>query len=94
MSVALTDHLKIADEVLSTRVDQETVLLNLKTGMYHGLDPMGTRVFETLKASEDLTAVHAKLLSALDVEPERLETDLLAICDDMLARGILVPAKP
>lgn len=94
MTIALTDHLKLADEILSTRMDQETVILNLKTGMYHGLDPVGTRFFELLKSTEDLAGVRRQLLSEFDVPAGRLEADLLALSEEMLARGILVQTKP
>jgi Coenzyme PQQ synthesis protein D (PqqD) len=93
MTIALTDHLKMADEILSTRMDQETVILNLKTGMYHGLDPVGTRFFELLKSTGDLTEVHRQLLSEFDVPADRLEKDLLALSEEMLGKGILVVAK-
>jgi hypothetical protein len=94
MTIALTDHLTLADEVLSSRVDRETVILNLKTGMYHGLDPVGTRFFEVLKNSSSLAEVHRQLLAEFDVPADRLEADLLALSEDMLAKGILVVAKP
>jgi hypothetical protein len=84
----------MADEILSTRMDRETVILNLKTGMYHGLDPVGTRFFEVLKSTGDLGEVHRHLLAEFDVSPERLEADLLALSEDMLAKGILVAVKP
>jgi hypothetical protein len=94
MTIALTDHLMIADEILSSRVDRETVILNLKTGMYHGLDPVGTRFFEVLKGTPNLAEAHRQLLCEFDVPADRLEADLLALSEEMLAKGILAVAKP
>ena len=67
MSIALTDRVKVTDDVLSSRMGDETVLLNLKTGMYHGLDVVGTRFFELLKSTADLGGIHRQLLSEFDV---------------------------
>jgi hypothetical protein len=90
MNTALNDHLEVPDEVLSTRVGDETVLLNLQTGMYHSLDPVGTRFLELLRNAGGLDAVHRTMLDEFDVSAERLETDLLKLSHDMLAKGLLV----
>ena len=39
MTLALNDQLRIPEEVLTTKVGEEMILLNLQTGMYHSLDP-------------------------------------------------------
>ena len=90
MDLTLNDHLKVPDEVLSTKVGEDTVLLNLQTGMYHSLDPVGTRFLDLLQASGGLEAVHHALLEEFDVSTTRLETDLLRLSRDMLAKGLLV----
>ena len=90
----LTDRVKVTDDVLSSRMGDETVLLNLKTGMYHGLDVVGTRFFELLKSTTDLEGIHRQLLSEFDVQPDRLEADLLALAEEMHAHGILVVSEP
>jgi hypothetical protein len=89
MSIKIADRVRVGDEVLSSRMDKETVILNLKTGMYHGLDPVGTRFFELVKASGNLAEVHRQLLTEFDVTPDRLEADLLSLCQEMMAKGIL-----
>jgi Coenzyme PQQ synthesis protein D (PqqD) len=90
MNMALKDHLKVADEVLTTRVGDETVLLNMQTGMYHSLDPVGTRFLELLRNEGVLHAVHRTMLDEFDVTAETLETDLVRLSQHMLAKGLLV----
>lgn len=90
MSITLNDHLLVPDEVLTARVGDELILLNLETGMYHGLDPVGTRFFELLEATGELCAVHRTMLDEFEVTAERLEAGLLRICEAMVARGLLV----
>ena len=90
MTVALNDRLKIPDEVVTTKVGEETVLLNLQTGMYHSLDPVGTRFLELLRSNGNLDAVHQAMLSEFEVSTRKLEVDLLKLSQEMLARGLLV----
>ena len=42
--------LQISEQVVTRRVGDETVLLNLESGIYFGLDPVGSRFFELLVA--------------------------------------------
>ena len=90
MTVALNDHLRIPEEVLTSKVGDETVLLNLQTGMYYSLDPVGTRFLEVLQRTGRLDEVHHALLEQFDVSTAKLEADLLKLSQDMLARGLLV----
>jgi hypothetical protein len=90
MNMVLKDHLKVPDEVVTTRVGDETVLLNLQTGMYHSLDPVGTRFLELLRNAGGLDAVHRTMLDEFDVAAEKLESDLVRLSQDMLAKGLLV----
>lgn len=90
MNRLLNDRLEVPDEVLTTRVGDETVLLNLQTGMYHSLDAVGTRFLELLRNGDALDAVHRTMLDEFDVAAEKLEADLLKLAQDMLAKGLLV----
>lgn len=90
MTTALSDCLKLPEEVLTAKVGEETILLNLQTGMYHSLDPVGTRFLELLQIEGGLDAVHRAMLEEFDVSAAKLETDLLKLSRDMLAKGLLV----
>lgn len=90
MALALNDHLKIPEEVLTSKVGEEMVLLNLQTGMYYSLDPVGTRFLELIKQTGRLHEVHHALLEEFDVSTAKLEADLLKLSQDMMTRGLLV----
>jgi hypothetical protein len=90
MTLALNDHLRIPEEVLTSKVGEEMILLNLQTGMYHSLDPVGTRFLELLQQNSQLDLVHDALLNEFDVPRAKLESDLLKLSQDMLTRGLLV----
>ena len=90
MGVTLGDRLIVPEDVVSRKLGEETVLLNLKTGVYFGLDPVGTRFLELLQDTGELSAVHGTMLQEYDVAPERLEADLLRLSEECLAKGLLV----
>lgn len=84
--------LKIPDQVVTRQVGDETVILNLQSGTYFGLDPVGSRFLELLEAEGALAAVIARMLEEFDVTEMQLEADLLRLADEMLASGLLEPA--
>ena len=81
--------LKIPEQVVTRQVGDETVLLNLVSGTYFGLDPVGSRFLELLEAEGALEAVVARMLEEFDVTEAQLEADLLRLADEMLASGLL-----
>ena len=89
MSVSLAQSASIAPDVIFRRLDGEAVLLNLKTGNYFGLDPIGTRAWELILEHHSLERVHSALLEEYDVDPDRLAEDLLALVKDFSAKGLV-----
>ena len=84
--------LKIPEQVVTREVGDETVILNLESGTYFGLDPVGSRFLELLETEGSLAAVAARMLEEFEVSEVQLEADLLQLSEEMLASGLLEPA--
>jgi hypothetical protein len=83
----------ILDDVLFQELQGEAVLLNLKTGVYLGLNPVGTRIWQLLQEDGSLARVRDTLLREYDVAPEQLTSDLLTLVGQMEQQGLLVAAN-
>lgn len=77
-------------EAADSRVGDETVILHLGSGIYFGLDPVGTRIWELLHTPLSVTMLRQDLLSKFDVSPEVLKRDMEIFLGQMLENGILV----
>lgn len=75
--------------VLVRVLDQESVLLNLETERYFGLDETGTRMWQLVTASQDIEAAYQELLAEFDVEPELLRTHLTDLLGQLVENGLL-----
>jgi len=89
VSVSLAQSASIAPDVIFRLLDGEAVLLNLKTGNYFGLDPIGTRAWELILEHRSLERVHSALLEEYEVEADRLAQDLLALVSECCAKGLV-----
>ena len=67
----------------------ETVILNLQTGKYHGLNPMGGHMLEVLGESTDLRSAAESVATEYDQDPEVVQADFIAFCNDLLDRGLV-----
>jgi coenzyme PQQ synthesis protein D (PqqD) len=73
---------------------KETVVLNLQTGKYHGLNPTGGRMLEVLERSETIAAAAQQLAHEYGGPLESLQADLCDFCRDLLARGLIELRAP
>jgi hypothetical protein len=67
----------------------ETVLLNLNTGQYHGLNPTAGRMFEVLCDCGDVEAAAATLTEEFEQPLDTVTADLRDLCLGLLERGLL-----
>ena len=76
--------------VLVRFLDKESVLLNLETERYFGLDETGTRMWQLVTSSENVDAAYAQLLNEYDVEAELLRNNLRELLEKLTSNGLLV----
>ena len=87
--ISFSDRAVIAPEVLIQEVGGESVLLDLKTERYLGLDEVGTRMWQALLASDSIQAAYDTLLAEYDVTPEQLEGDLRDLLNRLLENALV-----
>jgi hypothetical protein len=92
MSISLKDSVEVPSTVVSRDLDGEAIILSLETSTYFGLDTVGTRMWTLLKEHGSLDKVSRLLVQEYDVDPERLQRDLLELtgrlCDLGLTRVV------
>ena len=76
MNYSFNSRVTVAPDVLSLAVGDETVLLNVKTELYLGIDQVGTRMWTLLATSPSIQDAYETLLQEYNVEPARLRNDL------------------
>lgn len=80
---------RISEEVLFQEVSGESVLLDLASESYFGLDPVGTRIWALLNEDKSVGQVLDALLEEYEVGLGTLEADLEELLDKMLAAGLI-----
>lgn len=81
--------LRIPSQILFREIDGETVILNPETGVYYGLDPVGTRVWHLLRERNSLDVICSKLQAEYDVAESLCKKDVFKLADDLLKHGLI-----
>jgi hypothetical protein len=88
----LSARLRLPQHVVHRGFVAETVVLNLTTGKYHGLNPVGGRMLEVVSESPTVRQAAELIADEYGQDPGAVEADLVAFCCDLLDRGLLEPA--
>ena len=83
------DRMRVPDSVATRKLGDETILLNLETGTYFGLDAVGSRFLELIEQNGEIAFAHRTMLEEFDVRPETLEADLLRLSEELCSKGLL-----
>jgi hypothetical protein len=78
-----------AKDQISCDLAGEAVILNLKSGVYYGLDAVGARVWNLIQEPMIVNDVRDAILKEYDVEPGRCEGDLLALLHQLVSEGLI-----
>lgn len=79
----------VPDHVVYREFVQETVILNLDTGTYHGLNPSGGKMLQTLGSAASVRDAAATLAAHYGRPAAEIEDDLYEFCLGLLDRGLL-----
>jgi hypothetical protein len=77
------------EDVLVRELEGESVLLNLATESYFGLDTVGTDMWRALTTANSIQAAYDAVLTEYDVEPAVLRDDLAALIEKLMAQGLI-----
>lgn len=95
-STLLDAAVRVPDNVVYREFAHETVLLNLDTGQYHGVNRTGARMLEALQNADSVRAAVRELSEQFGEPAERIETDVSGFCRNLIERGLIavVPGAP
>ena len=94
MTISFSERVRVAEDVLISDLQEESVILNLESERYYGLDKVGTRFLSVLNTSESIEAAYEVLRDEYEVDPQSLRQDLLDLIENLLQQGILIRANP
>jgi Coenzyme PQQ synthesis protein D (PqqD) len=81
--------IKVPQHVVYRTFPSETVVLNLQTGKYHGLNPTAGRMLETLEQADSVLDAAAIAAAEYEQPQAATERDMCELCNALLGRGLV-----
>ncbi len=81
--------MRIPDDILISNLQDESVILNLDSERYFGLDGVGTRMLTVLSTSNSIEAAYELLAAEYDVDAKVLRQDLTTLIENLLQQGLV-----
>lgn len=83
------DRLSRADKMISTDLDQETVLMSIDAGAYYGMAGTARTIWEKLQSPLTFSALVHELVKEYEITPEACGEDLQSFLSEMEREGLL-----
>jgi coenzyme PQQ synthesis protein D (PqqD) len=89
MTFSFDQKLIVTQDTLINVLEGESVLLNLKSENYFGLDQVGTRMWTLLTTSDSVQSAYEALLDEYDVGADKLRLDMADLIEKLIANGLM-----
>jgi Coenzyme PQQ synthesis protein D (PqqD) len=85
--------LRLPGHVVHRTFVAETVLLNLQTGTYHGLNPVGGVMLDAVNQAPSVRDAVESVAEKYGEDPARVEADLVELCHGLVDRGLMAAVE-
>ena len=85
---------RLAKLVVYRALARETVILDLNSCRYHGLNPTAERMLHVLQQSATVREAAGALALEFEVSPSQMTRDVMEFCRHMLRLGLLECSSP
>ena len=81
---------KISSDVVISEINNESVLLNLNTGIYFQVNEMGSFIISELTNYQNIATLQEKIILSFDVSAEACKEDLENFLETLLEKNLLL----
>ena len=89
MAINFSDRVEVPGDVLVSELDGESVILNLKTESYFGLDEVGAMMWSVVTRADSIEAAYETLKGEWNIDPALLRNDLSTLLEQLASEGLV-----
>lgn len=89
LAISLSNRVTVPENVLFRELEGESVILNVDSETYFGLDDVGTRMWIELIDTETVQEAFDTLRTQYDTAPDRLCLDLIKLVEKLIENGLM-----
>jgi hypothetical protein len=89
MNLPDTTRIVVSKEQVSCDLAGEAAILNLKNGVYYGLNPVGARIWSLLKEPRTIAEIRETLINEYEVDVLQVETDIQDLLNQLADQQLI-----
>jgi hypothetical protein len=79
----------VTKDQVSCDLSGEAAILNLKSGVYFGLNTVGASIWKLIQEPKTVKEIRDSILEEFDVDPDRCENDILELLQELSTHGLI-----
>lgn len=87
--LTINSTVSVTSDVVSCDLVEEAALLNLKDGIYYGLNPVGARIWNLIQKPITVGEILDVILEEYDVERDVAQADLMELLEQLLKKELV-----
>ena len=91
--MSIPSSIKVSQDVIFKEIDGESILLDLQSEKYFGLNEVGTRMWHLYTESSDTETILTQLLVEFDVDETTLRQDVIHWIAELVKAGLVTVNK-
>lgn len=88
----MTATFTVPTHVRAQQLEDQMVILDLSSGIYFGLNQVGSRIWDLIKQGRALGEIATVVAGEFDVTAAEVEADTLELANELLSRKLIVPS--
>ena len=92
--INLKTTVQASTKIVTSKLDDEVVMMSADKGTYYGLDDIGSRVWELLASPRTVSSVCYILVGEYDVTRDECEKDVLAWLNELADQNLVRIIEP
>jgi hypothetical protein len=76
--------------IISSKMDDEVVMMSIEKGNYYGLNPVAAEIWEMLTEPLSVQSICDKLMDEFEVSQEQCYNEVLVFIDKLGSEGLIV----
>ena len=87
--ISMQSTVTAAPNQVSSELGDEVVILDLRSGVYHGLSRVGAFAWSLIQNPSLVAGVCDRIVAEYEVAPDRCQADLLALLGELKDKGLI-----
>ncbi len=87
--ISTNSRIVVSQDQVSCDLSGEAAILNLKAGVYYGLNTVGASIWKLIQEPRSVKEIQAAIQEEYEVEPDQCGRDVLELLQELSTNGLI-----